>query len=234
MSSPRKRLLLGFAWANLALIIVATSVWLSKPAAPPLIQGVLLQNSRALDDFILLDHNGQAFINKHLQGAWHIVSYGFTHCPDVCPTTLSTLAQVASKLAAEGREPLNVLFYSVDHRRDTATELASYMPFFNESFLGLTHLDDSSNPHLPFEQGLGIFAQLSPDDSAASANDSAAYQVSHGISLLLLNPQGQLQAIFKPGENQLGVKVFDPDTLYRDYLKIRFYYDTPVVASATP
>ena len=223
MPSPRARLILGFALANLALVIIAAAVWLNKPASPPQIQGVLLQESKPLADFSLLDYNNRRFGNAELLGQWHLVSYGFTNCPDVCPTTLSTLAGVTRQFEAEGLVPPRILFYSVDHRRDTVSQLASYMPFFHEKFIGLTHLDDSDNPHLPFEQSLGIFAQLTPVDEEAEGQVTDAYQVSHGVTLFLLNLEGQLQAILKPGEDQHGAKVFDAGQIYRDYLQILDY-----------
>ena len=57
---------------------------------------------------------------------------------------------------------LDILFYSVDHRRDTVQQMASYVPFFDPDFVGLTHVDDPDNPHLPFEQSLGIMSKLVP------------------------------------------------------------------------
>ena len=225
MPSTRARLILGFALANLALVIIAASVWFNKPATPPQIQGVLMQESKPLQDFSLLDHNNRRFGNTELLGQWHLVSYGFTTCPDVCPTTLSTLAGVTRQFEAEGLAPPRVLFYSVDHRRDTVSQLATYMPFFHEKFLGLTHLDNSDNPHLPFEQSLGIFAQLTPVEEEVAGQVTDAYEVSHGVTLFLLNPRGQLQAIFKPGEDQHGAQVFDAGQIYRDYLQILGYFN---------
>jgi protein SCO1/2 len=232
MNSTKAKLLLSFATVNMALVIVVSSVWLSKPASPPLIQGVLLPEARPLDNFSLLDHSNQAFTNRDLLGRWHLVSYGFTTCPDVCPTTLVTLAQLANRLEAENREPINVLFYTVDHRRDTAAQIAAYLPFFHQQFLGLTHLDDSSNPHLPFEQSLGIQARLTPTDF--NSTDSNDYQVSHGVTLFLINPMGELQAIFKPGADLNGSQVFDPQQLYKDYRQVRDYVGQPQLVALSP
>jgi len=224
MSSHRRKLVLGFALANLALIAIAVLVWTNRPATPPLIQGVLLPEGRELAPFSLIDHRNQPFANSDLLGQWHLVSYGFTSCPDVCPTTLAVLADVTEQLEANETEALSVLFYTVDHRRDTATQLASYMPFFNDEFIGLTHLDDSENPHLPFEQGLGIHARLTPSEEIVDGNFTNDYQVSHGITLFLINPGGQLQAIFEPGEDKNGAKVFEARQIYSDYLQIRRYF----------
>ncbi|MEH6568096.1 MAG: SCO family protein [Halioglobus sp.] len=234
MSSTRIKLALSFVVANVLLATIIWAVWLSKPNAPPQIQGVLLTQGKDLSEFSLLDHNNQQFGNRNLLGQWHLVSYGFTHCPDVCPTTLSILAAVSDQLISEGREPLNILFYSVDHRRDTAAHLASYLPFFDSKFLGLTHTDNAKNLHLPFEQGLGIFAKLTSAGDTVDGQYTSNYEVSHGVTLFLLNPQGQLQAIFEPGEDQYGSKVFDSQTIFADYLKIRRYFDQPTLANISP
>lgn len=228
MSSPRSKLIAGFALANIIIAIVAAIVWLNKPDPPPLIQGVLLNQARGLGEFSLLDQNSMSFTNENLMGRWHLVTYGFTTCPDVCPTTLSTLAQVSNRLDSDrdpysDEESLRVLFYSVDHRRDTAQQLASYIPFFDEKFLGLTHLDNSANPHLPFEKDLGIFARLTPSDELVDGEFTNAYDVSHGVTLFLINPRGELQAILEPGEDKHGSQVFNEEKVLQDYLEVRRY-----------
>ena len=216
--SARSRMLLGFVLANVAIIAVASAVYINRPPSPPQIQGVLLSEASSLSAFRLLDQNGATFTNGDLLGHWHLVSYGFTTCPDICPTTLSQLSAAIAQLG-DRADDLRVLFYTVDHRRDTVSQLAAYLPFFNEEFVGLTHLDDPDNTHLPFEQGLGMVAQLIPDADP----DSSDYQVVHGLTLFLLNPRGELQAIFEPGNAGLGVRSYNPDKLVADYLAVRQY-----------
>ena len=216
--SVRNRMLAGFALANVAIIAVATVVYNHRPVTPPRIHGVLLAQASPLPAFSLLDHKGETFSNSSLQGRWHLVAYGYTTCPDICPTTLSALSVVVSKLG-DRAEDLRVLFYTIDYRRDTPGQLASYLPFFNRDFVGLTHLDDPDNPHLPFEQGLGIVARLVPGDDPESDD----YQVIHGMTLFLLNPRGELQAILEPGRSGPGLQSFDPDSLITDYLAVRQY-----------
>jgi protein SCO1/2 len=216
--SARTRMLLGFVLANMAIVAVAAVVYINRPASPPQIQGVLLAQATPLPTFRLLDQGGETFTNSDLLGRWHLVSYGFTTCPDICPTTLSQLSSAITQLGEEA-DDLRVLFYTVDHRRDTVSQLAAYLPFFNEEFIGLTHLDDPANAHLPFEQGLGMVARLVPDTDP----DSSDYQVIHGLTLFLLNPQGELQAIFEPGSAGLGVRSYQPDKLAADYLAVRHY-----------
>lgn len=216
--SARSRMLLGFVLANIAIVAVAAAVYVNRPISPPQIQGVLLSEASALPAFRLLDQGGGTFTNNDLLGRWHLVSYGFTTCPDICPTTLSQLSTAITQLG-DHADDLRVLFYTVDHRRDTVNQLAAYLPFFNEEFVGLTHLDDPDNTHLPFEQGLGMVARLVPNEDP----DSSDYQVVHGLTLFLLNPRGELQAIFEPGNAGLGVRSYQPDKLAADYLAVRQY-----------
>ena len=221
--SPRARMLAGILLANLAIVVVAALVLFNRPSAPPQIQGVLLPQAKALPEFRLLDHHNQPFTNSDLKGHWTLVSYGFTTCPDICPTTLSQLAVVARALREQGRSDMRVLFYSVDHRRDTVAQMASYITFFDPEFVGLTHVDESDNPHLPFEQGLGIVAQLLPATGPDVDPADNEYQVNHGVTLFLINPKGALQAIFTPDSGLAGSQSFNPDTVLRDYLAIRRY-----------
>ena len=221
--SPRAKLLFGFLLANIAIAVTATLVLLNRPAAPPQIQGVLLPQARTLPNFRLLDHHNRVFTNEDLKGRWHLVSYGFTTCPDICPTVLSQLAMVKRRLQEQDHTDLRVLFYTVDHRRDTVAQMASYVPYFDPGFIGLTHRDDSENPHLPFEQGLGIVAQRVPATGPNTDPADNEYEVMHGVTLFLINPQGKLQAIFEPDNNQTGPQNFNPDTVLQDYLAIRRY-----------
>ena len=124
--SPRVRMLVGFLLANTAIAAVAVMVLLNRPDSPPLIQGVLLPDGRELRDFSLYDHHDQPFTNEDLRGRWHLVSYGFTTCPDICPTTLSKITRVYKALEPAGEEVLT-LFVSVDPTRDTPEKLAEYL-----------------------------------------------------------------------------------------------------------
>lgn len=220
--APRKRMLLGFVLAGAAVACAAAYAMLLRPPPPPQIQGVLLDDGRPLPAFELIDEKGQAFDNADLVGRWHLVSYGFTTCPDICPTTLSQLAEFAGQLRSRDRAVPQVLFYSIDHRRDTPEQLARYLPFFDPAFTGLTHRDNPDNPHLPFEQGLGMVSKLEPlQGEEAIANNE--YRVSHGVTLYLLNPRGELQAVFQPDPSTDQLPAFAPDTLVRDYLAVRDY-----------
>lgn len=182
-------------------------------APPPAIQGAYLQPARGLPSFTLTDHNHETFSRQRLRGQWHLVSYGYTHCPDICPMTLATLSRWVRTLESRNIYPdLKVLFYSVDSERDTPEVLAEYVPYFHPDFLGLTHQEGRS--YRNFEQGLGIVAE----------NTGSGEWVNHGVMLLLVNPKAQLQAVFKPERNEHGLLHFEEKTLLEDYRAIRDYY----------
>ena len=216
-------MLAGFTLANGFIAIVALLLLLNREQSPPHIQGVFLADPRPLPSFELIDHNGYAFRNSELMGDWTLVSYGFTTCPDICPTTLAHLNDFTQQLKKNNENVPTIVFYSVDHRRDTVSQMASYVSFFNPDFIGLTHEDDPDNPHLPFEAGLGIMAKLTPllDDEGVPRDD---YSVNHGVHLILINPAGELQAIFEPDEVSPDIYAFDPELLVRDYLAIMDYH----------
>lgn len=223
---PRTRLLIAFVIANTVILTVGISVLLNRPPVLPQIQGVFLPAARALSEFELLDHNDTVFEKRDLLGRWHLVSYGFTSCPDICPTILADLTAVADKLAADASydtDSLRFVFYSIDSRRDTPLQLVSYLSYFNRDFIGLTHREGNNDRHLSFERELGMVSEIVPADSG----DPKDYQVNHGIALFLINPDAELQAVFKPSY-ALNASVydqaqFDPDTIVRDYLAIRRY-----------
>ena len=216
-------MLAGFTLANGFIAIVALFLLLNRQQSPPQIQGVFLADPRSIPSFELLDHKGYAFKNSELMGNWTLVSYGFTTCPDICPTTLAHLNDFIQQLKRDNESVPTIVFYSVDHRRDTVTQMASYVSFFNPDFIGLTHEDNPDNPHLPFEAGLGIMAKLTPllDDEGVPQDN---YSVNHGVHLILINPAGELQAIFEPDEVSPDIYAFDPELLVRDYLAIMDYY----------
>ena len=213
-------LLLGSVFLLSASAVFFAALYFSN--SPPLISGVIIPNSQALKNFSLLTHKNEKFTNQNLQGNWHIIAYGYTDCPDICPTTLARLAQVEKKiLASEKYTNVNFLFYTIDPQRDTVEKLATYIPFFSSNFTGLT-LTETSLGHVPFEMSLGLQILLSPlpDDIKSYKR----YSVSHGVMLYVLNANGELQAILKPDVDIQGAQSFTSEKVYRDYYALRKYF----------
>lgn len=187
----------------------------SRYEPPPDIHGAYLQPARKLENFSLLNHRQSRFEREDLKGRWHLVTYGYTHCPDICPMTLATLSQWVQRLERENVYPdLQVLFYSVDGERDTPAVLEQYLPYFHADFIGLTR--ENPGDHRNFEQGLGIVSR---------DGDAQGQWINHGVMIMLLNPRAQLQAVFRPQRNEHGLFHFSEETLLRDYRAVRRYYE---------
>lgn len=202
----------------------------------PKIQGVILKESQQLADIQLTDHQGQVVNRDYFLGRWHFITYGYTHCPDICPTTLFTLTQLADLLNANHDTPdTQFVFYTVDPDRDSKEILTQYIHYFSEEFVAM-RADTSINAE-NFQHSLGIKVEITrsyvnDDDKhtikgerIGSAKEKLdIYQVSHGLTMFVLNPEAKLQAVFFPEKAELGIKGFTSDALYHDYLKVVKYY----------
>jgi protein SCO1/2 len=225
----KNKALSGFCLLTVLLIFISVVIITTLPEKPPLINGILISKAVVLDDFSIIDHNNVAFTNRQLEGKWHLLSYGYTNCPDVCPTVLSVLSAVSDNLNQQQQySDLDILFYTIDHQRDTATHLAEYLPYFNKNFIGLTYIDSMVDTALPFEKSLGMVSILKTVESEQINTSTEnkllkSYTVSHGFMLYLINPQGDLQAVFRPRENKDGSFYFLKQQIIDDYLAIRNY-----------
>jgi protein SCO1 len=167
--------------------ILAAAFW-HRPAPPvDLATGTYLSPSRALPDFSLIDGQGRVFGTPNLLGHWTLMFFGYTNCPDFCPTTLTTLAAMQKRLRAARAKVLpQVIFVSVDAKRDTPQQLAKYVPYFDPEFIGLTAVDQPSIEAVT--KKLGVAVLIPP---AAAGNDT----VDHSGAIFVLNPDGRLAAI---------------------------------------
>ena len=138
-------------------------------------------------EFELLDHKGKSFSRAQLLGRWTLVFFGFTHCPDICPTTMVELADLKSQLASTEAEATQVVMVSVDPARDTPERLSEYVPYFHPEFLGVT---GDFAAILSFAQRLNApFRKLSEPDGD--------YQMEHTANVVLMNPRGDYHGFFR-------------------------------------
>jgi len=184
MGTARARLTVAAA----ALCAALAGYWMAQQldrASPRLASGTWLPRPKPVGEFRLTDTTGRDFTRRDLGGAPTLVFFGFTHCPDVCPTTLMKLAQVRKRAGLEG---LRVLFVSVDPQRDTAALLGLYLHAFDPAFLGLT---GDPEPILTLAANFGVAAsrvQLPGGD----------YTMDHSAVLFLLDARARIAAIFTP------------------------------------
>ena len=209
----------------LAAIYSVYTVFQHNRERLPLINGVIIPEAKALGKFSIIDHTDRPFSNQQLVGKWHLLTYGYTNCPDVCPMTLNVLAQLKQKLKSENKfDDLEVLFYSIDPERDTTKRLAEYLPFFDDDFLGLTNPKFSVEKGSIFEKNLGMISVLTQSKDQQEIEAYGKYRVSHGYMLYLINPDGALQAVFRPTKGVASVSFYTVETLYQDYILVRDYF----------
>jgi protein SCO1/2 len=131
----------------------------------------------------LTDHHGKPRRLEDWRGKAVVVFFGFTHCPDVCPTTLADMAQVVRQLGADG-ERVQVLFVTVDPERDTQAVLAKYVPAFDARFLGMRgDLDATRAVAKEFK----VYFERRPGATPG------AYSVDHSAQAYVIDPQGRLR-----------------------------------------
>lgn len=187
--------------ASLAIAAMAGGFWASdalktKEASEAfqkaqLIQGRMLNPARKIALPELYKDDGSVLKSEDLSGRWTIMFFGYTHCPDICPTTMSVLAQTV-KLAKQ-QLPITpqVYFVSVDPQRDKVEMLGEYVRFFDPDFRGITG-DIKMLEALTLQTGV-VFMK-----APVSGSDENNYLVDHSASLLLMNPEGKLHAYLTP------------------------------------
>lgn len=156
---------------------------------------------RPLAEFTLTGEDGGEVTHQDLRGRWTFVFVGYTHCPDICPATMSTLRQTDSRLPAELPQP-DYLLVSADPDRDTPEQLREYLDFFGDDFHGVTGDVDTLRG---LAKSVGaVFVHRDDGDG----NDL----VDHSGHLALINPDGRMAAVIQPPH--------DPDKLVEAYREI--------------
>jgi protein SCO1 len=181
----------------------AAILWWPKPPLA-LASGTILAPARALADFSLIDNRGRSFGAENLHGHWSLLFFGYTNCPDYCPTTLTTLAALEKQLrAAKTVSPPQVLFVSLDAKRDTPAQLNQFVPSFDPDFIGLTAASQPGIEALAKKWGVALNIQYAADGN---------YIVDHSTVIFVIDPRGKLAAIL--------TGPFTVDALRRDFQRI--------------
>jgi protein SCO1/2 len=200
MSAPapdaqQRRNILRTIWILLVFIAVVIGLFLHKFLSPRVLSpqelalngAVVFDKPRIIPPFELVDQKGAPFTLERLQGKWSLVFFGFTTCPDICPTTLATLSQWYKTLDKDIQAETQVIMVTVDPARDTSEKLAAYMQHFDKDFIGVT--------------GEFLAIKTLTDQLNVAFNKvtlETDYTVDHSAHLVLLNPYGHYHGIFKP------------------------------------
>ena len=189
--------------ANLKLgkkqIIIAFAAFVGILAALFIGQGFLQKEDRGLfpsladSSFALITHEGKAITNDDLIGKPTAIYFGFTWCPDICPTTLSLMADIKAELQSQsiaGAEALQLVFFTVDPDRDTAYQMNEYLSLFDADIIGITGKTDEIQESL---RRFGIYAER------VDTSDED-YLIDHSASVYLYQSNGQFKGTISPAE----------------------------------
>ncbi len=167
---------------------------------------ILLPQSRSVPDLEMTDADGQPIKVDQLKGKWSLVFFGYTFCPDICPTTLAQLRQVKSELPKEAVERMQVVLVSVDPNRDTPTQLKQYLGYFDKDFRGLTGSLENTQK---LANALSI--PFIPADTS-----KPGYTVDHSGNLAIIGPDGAQRGFIRAPFNNQKLVAQLPGLVKRD------------------
>ena len=173
-----------------ALVVLTAGALFYKRFETPNYNGSVIDPPKPMPGFTLQSSNGPVSLDSFL-GKYVLVYFGYTSCPDICPITLATLTQALARLGAKKAENFQVIFISVDYKRDTPQISDAFAKKFNSNFIGLSGTEAQINQ---VTQEYGIYYKLNPPDPT-----TGFYSVDHTALVQVLNPQGALILIWPFG-----------------------------------
>lgn len=166
----------------------------------PAFFGHPISPARVAYDFQLTDQDGVQVRLSQWKGKVVLFSFGFTHCPNVCPTTLTNLVDVFRALPAPDRDGVRIAFISVDPRRDSPEQLRDYLSYFDPAFVGLSGSKDEID-RVTGAFGASYAFVRRPGDPADD------YNVMHSSNIYLVNPKGEWEIVYDAQQLQQPKKV---------------------------
>ncbi|MEE4751997.1 SCO family protein [Pseudomonas alliivorans] len=167
---------------------------------------ILLPQSRSLPSLSMSDQNGAPVAVDELKGKWTLVFFGYTYCPDICPTTLAQLRDIRTKLPQEAVDNMRVVLVSVDPDRDTPQQLKQYLGYFDPRYIGLT---------APVADIQKLASALSIPFIPADTS-KPGYTVDHSGNLALIGPDGRQRGFIRSPLNAQKLVAQLPVLLERD------------------
>ena len=202
------------------LVLLASAMFLfpdEQRRLPSPTVATLLNDADPLPYIQLTDKTGQTFTSAELSNQFSLLFFGFTHCPDICPLTLSILATMHRDWSTPHISPPEVVFISVDPNRDNPTQISNYLANFDSNFQGVTGRREAMDPWLK-ALGVSVHIQHQPDGQP--------YNVTHNSTIYVVGPETKLLAVFSAPH--------DAATIAADFLKIRQHYFNNPLRSSDP
>lgn len=165
--------------------------------------------------FELIDHTGRSRRLADFRGKVVLMFFGYTHCPDACPTALAELAQVVNRLGREG-ERVQVLFITTDPARDTPQRLATYVTVFQPSFIGLRgSAEETAKVAREFKTYYRVDALKTDEHSAHAAHQPSNYMVDHSTGILVFDQESRPRLYISANGRTVEAMVADIKRLLR-------------------
>jgi protein SCO1/2 len=210
MTRTQKTVFILVALVALVLGLTINKVLTSKGQGDPteLIDAgiILLPQSRNLPDVQMIDQDGKPVTVNELKDKWSLLFFGYTFCPDICPTTLAQLRQIKSELPKDAVDKLQVILVSVDPARDTPQQLKQYLGYFDPDFKGLTGASVEDVQKL----ANAVSIPFIPADTS-----KANYTVDHSGNLAVIGPDGTQRGFIRSPLNNQKLVVQLPVMLKR-------------------
>ena len=192
MMTPKSKKTILLTTIIISFIIILTSTfffaeYLSRQNAPKKI-------SQIINNINLIDHTGKKFVSQTLKNQPSLIFFGFTHCPEVCPTTLSQLSEITEKLKTK-IITTNIIFITLDPKRDTQEHLKDYISNFNENVIGITGNIINIKK---LADNWGVFYE-----TISSSKDD--YTLNHTATVFMLDKKGNYKGTIAWGENENSI-----------------------------
>lgn len=194
--------------ATVALTVVLGAILLMQdelPPAPPVQSSAvtLPKDTQIGGPFSLVDHRGRAVSERDYAGRYLLIYFGYTFCPDICPTELQTMGDALDSMG-EAAESVQPIFITIDPERDTVALLADYVGNFHPRLVGLT---GSAEQIARAAKTYGVFYAKEPPADGAAAGEGKDYFMSHSSYIYLMGPDGRMRLLLRRGA--------DPDEMAR-------------------
>jgi protein SCO1/2 len=186
----------------------------APPSIPEITTATVLKPKNLIMDFALTDTTNKPFTEKSLLGQWTMMFFGYAQCPEICPKTLTTISELWKQIPTD----LHFVFVSLDPTSDTVQILKDFLGRFNPNFIGLT--GEEAVIH-KLGKSCGIYSWQDPN--AIKNDPSKPKMIDHSATLLLINPEGRLHAVFSPP--------YHPEAMAKD---LRHILSTPIAHQPIP
>jgi len=189
----------------LAVFAVFAGSWLAhslnrhepQEDIPSDLKSALLPEPQPLTAFMLTDQHGRVFDLDRLKDKWTFMFFGYTRCPDICPTTMAVMKNIATVLERDPRQiEAQFVFVSMDPERDKPESLGGYVEYFNPAFIGIT----GNQAQLDV-----LGRQLNIEVRRIEGDTSASYLLSHTSSIMLFDPRARWYADFSPPHERASI-----------------------------